>query len=169
MGASHRRGAKAGHAGSGGGWFCGDGPGPSLRGVDARALRQLSGERIFTKCALKLYPWPGPAEPECEGLLLDASMEIPENFNVFWTIFKDHRSFADASYEITREGIGYISLKLNLGTLLCVLMPHMVKTTSWKSVTSIRNLFYGVQHGYVFIVGGNSSGTGSSRRPSSAR
>ncbi len=147
---------RLGTLGSDDGWFCGDGPGPSLRGLMRGRCGTFSGNGIFTKCALKLYNWPGPAIPECDGLLLDAEMTIPENFKVYWTVFKDMETYRDAALEITEEGIGYISLKLNLGTLLCVLMPHLVKTTSWKKVTSIRNLFYGVQHGYVFIVGGNS-------------
>ena len=40
--------------------FCGEGPGPSMRG----AIRGMFGNKgsigTFTKCAVKLYPWPGP-------------------------------------------------------------------------------------------------------------
>ncbi len=42
-------------------WFCGDGPGPSLRGI-------LRGGGVITKQATKVYHWPGPSEYPLEGL-----------------------------------------------------------------------------------------------------
>lgn len=50
----------------GAGWFCGDGPGPSLRGMMRGATGNNGGNGIFTKCAMKLYPWYGK-EYECGG------------------------------------------------------------------------------------------------------
>ncbi len=48
------------------GWFCGDGPGPSLRGMMRGASGNMGDNGVFTKVALKLYPWHG--EPyECDG------------------------------------------------------------------------------------------------------
>lgn len=41
-------------------WFCGDGPGPSLRGI----LRQGG---VITKQATKVYHWPGPSVYPLEG------------------------------------------------------------------------------------------------------
>lgn len=48
------------------GWFCGDGPGPSLRGMMRGAVGNTGGNGVFTKAALKLYPWYGPPYA-CEG------------------------------------------------------------------------------------------------------
>ncbi|HEY55556.1 MAG TPA: FAD-dependent oxidoreductase [Dehalococcoidia bacterium] len=42
-------------------WFCGDGPGPSLRGV-------YRGGGVITRQATKVYHWPGPSEYPLEGL-----------------------------------------------------------------------------------------------------
>ncbi|TES83032.1 MAG: FAD-binding protein [Dehalococcoidia bacterium] len=42
-------------------WFCGDGPGPSLRGI-------LRGGGVITKQATKVYHWSGPSEYPLEGL-----------------------------------------------------------------------------------------------------
>ncbi len=49
-----------GTPGSGMDWFCGDGPGPSLRGIMRGSSGAFGGLGGFTKCALKLSPWPGP-------------------------------------------------------------------------------------------------------------
>ncbi len=50
------------------GWFCGDGPGPSLLGLMRGGLGHLGGRGIFTKVAIKLYPWHGPKEIERGGV-----------------------------------------------------------------------------------------------------
>ena len=59
---------KFGSLGAGAGWFCGDGPGPSLRGLIHGPQGVMGGLGIFTKAALKLYPYFGPLEPELEGV-----------------------------------------------------------------------------------------------------
>ena len=47
---------KFGSLGAGAGWFCGDGPGPSLRGIIRGTQGVMGGLGIFTKAAVKLYP-----------------------------------------------------------------------------------------------------------------
>jgi len=48
------------------GWFCGDGPGPGLRGMMRGAVGNIGGNGVFTKVAVKLYPWYGKPY-QCEG------------------------------------------------------------------------------------------------------
>ena len=59
---------KLGSAGSTGDWFCGDGPGPSLRGVIRGNVTPLGGLGVFTKAAMKLYPWAGPKTFSIQGV-----------------------------------------------------------------------------------------------------
>ncbi|MFW9987317.1 MAG: FAD-binding oxidoreductase [Candidatus Odinarchaeota archaeon] len=49
------------------GWFSGDGPGPSLRGTMRGGIGLLGSRGIFTKVAMKLYPWHGPKKLEAGG------------------------------------------------------------------------------------------------------
>jgi len=56
-----------GSAGSGGGWFSPDGPGPSMRGIVRGFQGTFGGLGVFTRCAIKLYKWDGPREWEIEG------------------------------------------------------------------------------------------------------
>ena len=98
---------RLGTPGSGLGWYCGDGPGPSLRGIMRGALGALSGLGVFTKCALKLYNWPGPARLKSEGLVLDSRVEVPEHMRFYMMFFPGPREFADALYKIGESEIGY--------------------------------------------------------------
>jgi glycolate oxidase len=54
---------RTGTLGSGLGWFYGEGPGPGVRGIIRGGLGARGAMGVFTKCALKLYPWPGPTTP----------------------------------------------------------------------------------------------------------
>jgi glycolate oxidase len=61
-------------------WFSGDGPGPSLRAVLTSAVPPGVSPGIFTKAAVKLYHWPGPAAYPIEGLSPKYTLkEIPVN------------------------------------------------------------------------------------------
>ena len=73
---------RLGTLGSGGDWFNGDGPGPSLRGIMRGSCGALSGLGIFTRAALKLYNWPGPPEMKIDGIMLDSRMDVPERLSM---------------------------------------------------------------------------------------
>ena len=58
---------KIGSYGSVGEWFCGDGPGPSLRSLISSGVPPSTTPGVFTKVALKVYHWPGPDRYPLEG------------------------------------------------------------------------------------------------------
>ncbi len=58
---------RTGSLSSGCGWFCSEGPGPSLRGITRGVLGSRGGLGTFTKCAIKLAHWPGPPTLEPTG------------------------------------------------------------------------------------------------------
>ena len=45
-----------GSLGSGDGWFCGEGPGPSVRGIMRGTLGSRGGMGVYTKCAVRSGP-----------------------------------------------------------------------------------------------------------------
>ena len=47
---------RTGSLGSGDGWFCSEGPGPSVRGICRGTLGSRGGLGVYTKCAIKLAP-----------------------------------------------------------------------------------------------------------------
>jgi glycolate oxidase len=98
---------KLGAPGSGAGWFSGDGPGPSLRGIMRGALGAMSGLGVFTKCAVHLHPWYGPAELEVKGVSPYYEAVIPPNMEYHICEFKNWQQFADATYKVGATGIAY--------------------------------------------------------------
>lgn len=82
------------------GWFCGDGPGPSLRGMMRGSTGNNSGNGVFTRAAVKLYPWYGPPY-DCNGTppFFD-STEIPNSY-LKYVVWDSRDNEADG---ITRLG-----------------------------------------------------------------
>ena len=100
---------KIGSLGSDSGWFCGEGPGPSMKGI-ARGLVGSKGSMgVFTKCALKLFAWPGPKTLPVEGTIPAYRIALPENFKTYTVAFPSWKAWADAVILIWETGIGYLA------------------------------------------------------------
>jgi FAD/FMN-containing dehydrogenase len=97
-----------GSLGLGCGWFCGDGPGPSMRGVARGFLGAKGAMGVFTKCAVKLFAWPGPKTLPVEGTVPAYKAALPENFKAYTVAFPSWKAWADAVYMIWDTGIGYL-------------------------------------------------------------
>jgi len=100
---------RTGSLGSGIGWFCGEGPGPSLRGLAKGRRGAWGGLGVFTKCAVKLSPWPGPPIMPVEGVAPVYSSPLPENFRSYTLAFPTMDAYAEAYYKIYDADIGYIA------------------------------------------------------------
>ncbi|MDY6795845.1 MAG: FAD-binding oxidoreductase [Actinomycetota bacterium] len=118
---------RLGSLGSGGGWFSADGPGPSLRGAMRGYYGAFGGNGVFTKCALKLFNWPGPPNPEVSGTLFDVKANVPEGLKLYMCFFPDEKAFADAGYRIGEAQIGYLGTKTSLGGFLLCFTPHLLR------------------------------------------
>ena len=83
----------------GAGWFCGDGPGPSLRGMMRGATGCNGANGVFTRAALKLYPWYGPAY-QCGGSppFFD-SKEIPNSY-LRYVVWDNRDNEVEALYRL---------------------------------------------------------------------
>jgi len=98
---------KLGSLGSGAGWFCSDGPGPSLRGAVRGMLSAFGGMGVFTKCATKVYPWPGPATLPVEGTTPWYTIKPMKWFKA-WHLSFPFKDFANAGYKIAEAEIAYV-------------------------------------------------------------
>jgi len=99
---------RTGSLGSGDGWFCSEGPGPSVRGICRGFLGSRGGLGVYTKCAIKLSHWPGPTEFIVRGTLPAFRLPIPDNFRVYTLAVPSWDAWADTYYKIYDNEIGYI-------------------------------------------------------------
>ena len=90
------------------GWFCGEGPGPSPRGITRGGLGSRGGLGTYTKCAIKLSPWQGPPVLEPKGPPPGYRLPIPDKFRVYTIGAPDWDSWANCYYQIYDNQIGYL-------------------------------------------------------------
>jgi glycolate oxidase len=102
---------KAGSLASDAGWFCPDGPGPSLAGLVQR------GYGVFTKAAIALDAWKGPAAMSAEGHTPSYKVRLPQDCHkVFVFKFPTLDKVRDAMIEIGKAEIGAAVLKFFYAT-----------------------------------------------------
>ena len=102
---------RTGSLGSGCGWFCGEGPGPSTRGVFRGLLGAFGSLGVFTKAAIKLSPWPGPKVMPIEGVTPAYNTPLSENFKAYTLAFPSWEAFNNAIHLLYDTEIAYIGHK----------------------------------------------------------
>lgn len=145
---------RLGTPGSGAGWFCGDGPGPSLRGVARGYIGNCGGLGIFTACAVKLFPWPGEPHTRVDGLLLEGGADLPETFRMYMCTFRDARSFADAVYRLAEAEVGYIHCKNSVGALVSATLPRLAEKLFARP--ALREVLRSQRYMFQFLVAASS-------------
>ncbi len=98
---------RLGPVGPGGTGVNADGPGPSLRGVARGYGGANGGIGIFTKCAVKLYPWYGPPRLEPKGGPPNYGMEVPENFEDYCVVFPGRSELSNFMHLLYEETIAF--------------------------------------------------------------
>jgi hypothetical protein len=102
---------RAGTLGSDAGWFCPDGPGPSLGGLIQK------GNGVFTKTAIGLDAWRGPAVMPTEGRSPSYKIRLPQDCHkVFIFKFPTLDKLRDAMIEMGKAEIGLGVLKFFYAT-----------------------------------------------------
>ncbi|MDY6796360.1 MAG: FAD-binding oxidoreductase [Actinomycetota bacterium] len=100
--------ARIGSRGSGQGWFYPDSPGVSVWGTLRGGFGTSAGLGVFTKCATKIYPWPGEGE-EHTGVSPTYLVEkYPEKLKAYYLAFPSYERMAEAVYKISEANIGYM-------------------------------------------------------------
>jgi len=99
---------KSGSLGSELGWFCDEGPGPGLRGVMMAGMGSMGAMGVFTKCAIKLFPWPGPDTLANDGIIPAYKATLPPNLQAHTVAWPSWEAYAEGVYRIWDSGIsGY--------------------------------------------------------------
>jgi len=87
---------RTGSLGSGAGWFCGEGPGPSARGLFRGNIGMQGSLGVVTKMAVRLFPWPGPTYLPTTGTAPAYKAVLPDNFKCYTLCFPNWKAWADA-------------------------------------------------------------------------
>jgi glycolate oxidase len=108
---------RTGSLGNGAGWFCPDGPGPSLRGL-TKGWNGWSGSfGIITKIAIGLDVSRGPEVMPGEGHSPNFTVRFPlDRHKVHIFKFPDYDKLRDAMIEMGKAEIGYAVLKFFYAT-----------------------------------------------------
>jgi glycolate oxidase len=109
---------RMGSLGSTGRWFCGDGPGPSLRGIVVGTVTPLGGMGVFTRAGIKVYPWPGAARDKTEGVSpYYLPKEMPENFFYGYYSFPTIEEMCEAQRKIGESEIAFQLMGFNIAMI----------------------------------------------------
>ena len=94
---------RTGSLGAGSGWFCGEGPGPSTRGI-LRGFQGSTGSLgVCTRMAIRLHPWPGPTYIPSRGMTPAYKADLPDNFKAYTLCFQTWDDYAKGIALIARE------------------------------------------------------------------
>jgi len=99
---------RTGSLGAGSGWFCGEGPGPSIRAI-LRGFQGSAGSLgVCTKIAVRLHPWPGPAYIPSRGTIPAYKAELPDNFKCYTLCFPTWEAYANGLALLHENDIVYL-------------------------------------------------------------
>jgi glycolate oxidase len=144
---------RLGSLGSTGEWFCGDGPGPSLRGIIRGATSPMGGMGVFTAAATKVYHWPGPAAFPMAGISPRYTpKEMPPGFMIRYFHFPSLERMDEAQRKI---GESQIAFEL-MGFPMSMIAANLA-TSNEEEITIFERLRHMVQGpGFMLIIAGNS-------------
>ncbi|OGO00449.1 MAG: hypothetical protein A2Y90_05305, partial [Chloroflexi bacterium RBG_13_52_12] len=137
-------------------WFCGDGPGPSLRGIVRGNTMPLGGLGVYTKAAQKLYHWPGPATFPMEGVSPKYKPAyVPPGFLVRYFSFKTLDLMIDAALKIGEAEIAT--------ELMCFNAAMMASNLATQNIEEERAIYDKFSEsvlgpGFMVLIAANSTG-----------
>ena len=129
---------------SSGSWFSGDGPGPSLRGVIRGFAGAFGGLGIFTRAALKLYPWNGPGKLTIEGQSPNYYTHIPPHHFTGMVSLPDYITTADFGYAVGEADIASHVLVNAPAMSIAALYPDNNKAAKGFGVPLLRRMHHNV-------------------------
>ncbi len=145
---------RAGSLGSLGQWWCGDGPGPSLRGIIRGNVMPLGGLGVYTRAAQKIYHWPGPPKLPIEGVSpYYHPSQIPPGFLIRYISFPSPEKLNQAAYKVGEAEIGFIFMGFNPA-----MVSANIATNNNEDLAYMKQFTSLVQGpGFLIIMAGNSS------------
>ena len=144
---------KLGSPGTGSGWFCGDGPGPSLRGIMRGWEGAWGGLGVFTRCAVKLFHWNGPPELEMKSVPPNYFLKEPiRYFKASLFSFPTPERLGEAARKLGEAEIGYFISRLSPAFVGLQMSAGADYVNTWN--TGMLQAMLG--YAFLFVVFANS-------------
>jgi glycolate oxidase len=146
---------RAGSLEASGEWFCGDGPGPSLRGIIRGDAVPLAGLGVYTKAAQKLYHFPGPSVWPVEGVSPRYTSPVPSNMMMRYYYFPTVQMKEDAMIQVGESEIALILMGYNI-----TMITGNIATSAAEDFELTKKYldFISERPGFLIAVAGNSPG-----------
>jgi glycolate oxidase len=134
-------------------WFCGDGPGPSLRSLVSSVVPPSCTPGVFTKVAMKLYHWPGPTRYSLAGNSPRYTLaEKPANMMARYYSFPTLDKMWEAEIKI-----GEAEIAMELMGFNAAMVAANITTSNEEDEAMFHRLSQEVQGpGFFVIIMGNS-------------
>jgi glycolate oxidase len=94
-------------------WYNGDGPGPSLRGIMRGWVGAKSGIGVFTRVAVKLFPYPCSIEFKITGKSPNYGFELPEYLRLYAMDCKTYEFLEEVMLRVEEEEICFMCSHLS--------------------------------------------------------
>lgn len=145
---------RSGSLGSSDEWFCGDGPGSSIRSILTSAVPPGVTPGVFTKAAVKIYHWPGPAKFPIQGVSPNYSLsEIPPNMMARYYSFPSVEKMWQAEIKLGENEIAFELMGFNVS-----MVAANITTSNEEEEETFKRMSKEVQGpGFFIIIAGNSA------------
>ncbi len=145
---------RSGALGSTDDWFSGDGPGPSMRSILTSAVPPGVTPGVFTKAAIKLYHWPGPAAWPMVGHSPKYVMsEVPANMMGRYYSFPSVEKMWNAELALGENEVCYELMGFNVA-----MVAANITTCNEEDEAMFNKLSKETTGpGFYVIIGGNSA------------
>jgi glycolate oxidase len=145
---------RSGALGSSDEWFCGDGPGPSVRSILTSAVPPGVTPGVFTKAAVKIYHWPGPSKFPVQGVSPNYSLsEVPPNMMARYFSFPSVEKMWQAEIALGENEIAFELMGFNVS-----MVAANITTSNEEEEETFKRMNREVQGpGFFIILAGNSA------------
>jgi glycolate oxidase len=135
-------------------WFCGDGPGPSIRSILTSAVPPGVTPGVFTKAAVKVYHWAGPTQFPVQGVSPNYSLsEIPPNMMARYYSFPSVEKMWQAEIKLGENEIAMELMGFNAS-----MVAANITTCNEEEEAVFKRMNKEVQGpGFFIIIAGNSA------------
>ena len=119
-------------------WFVGDGPGPSLRGIMRGWAGAKSGIGIFTRVAVKLFPYPCSTDFELSGHSPNYDFKIPDFMRLYVLECKNFKRLDEIILQVEKEEISFMCSYLSGLAVMAIFANNFEQMMELMAVGSMK-------------------------------